>query len=188
MAKTGDHASELTEVEAAMGLIERRPAPDLIAREDIVQWMNSADIEVQAAVHSLIHEGVHYMKIAPCLAFEDYHRFNMAYYARCFRENPDGEWADTRYEAGWSFMSWFTGIWRDESTPRAALEEIRDWLEGIYANGGEEERICLITAVFEHLFEEKSIAKFFACWKDDPTMADAYAEAVGHAAYFRRQS
>lgn len=152
-----------------------------------MRWMNSADIEVQGAVHSLIHESKYYTKIEPYLTFQDYYKFNMAYYARCFRDNPDGEWADTRYEAGWSFTSWFGGIWHDESTPRAALEELRGWLEDIYTNGDEELRDCLITAVFEHLFEDRHIMRFFACWKDDPVMADAYAEAVDYAAYFRTQ-
>ena len=137
---TREQRSELEEVEAAMGLVEGQPAPDRIARENIMRWMSSADIEVQGAVYALIHEGAHYTKTDPYLTFENYHAFHMAYYARCFQENPDGEWAQTRYEAGWDFTSWFKGIWSDESTPRAALQELRRWLEVIYANGDEEVR------------------------------------------------
>ena len=48
---------------------------------------------------------------------------------------------------------------------------------GVYKNGDDRLRTCIVTATLEHLFERKAIRKYFADWQDDATLAVAYDQA-----------
>lgn len=39
-------------------------------------------------------------------------------------------------------------------------------------------RTCLVNATLEHLFEDRDIAKYFKDWKNDPILAQAYADGM----------
>jgi hypothetical protein len=171
-------ALELTEILNAMGFEADHPATGPIQREDVRRWMDAPDIEAQGALLDLLMNRSHYLRIDPPLSFEDYHIFVMRYYERCFREDPDGEWSDTRYTAGWGLVNWFKGLWFDSNVPRSALGELKDWLARLYREGDEDVRTCLVTATLEHLFEERDIARFFADWKDDDVLRTAFEEAM----------
>lgn len=185
MAASADR--DLAEIESAMKVPEDGSAGAAIARDDVMRWMRIEDIHALGAVHALIHDRWHYTRIDPYLTFEDYRSFNLRYFERCIRENPDSEWADTRYSAGWGLVGWFKGLWKDKSTPSTVLAELRDWLRVLYVGGGEEIQECLITAVFEHLFDDRKIRKFFSRWADDPAMSATDEEASGYAAELRKR-
>jgi len=101
----------------------------------------------------------------------------MEYFGRCLRENPDGEWSDSRYSAGGTLVNIFAGLWRDSSVPREALQELKAWLGGLYKEGSEEVRTCIVQATLEHLFEQKEIRDLFSDWMNDPVLAIAHSEA-----------
>lgn len=172
---------ELAEIEAAIGLDDNNVGGKNIPREDIIRWMSSQNIDVLGVVYFLIHEKKHYIRVLPHLTFDDYHAFQMRYFERCLREDPQSEWADSRYSAGWDIVGWFKGLWEDKSVPRGAIAELRDWLKNLYTTGSSELQRCLITATFEHLFEDRPIRKFFKDWQEDPTMRDAYNEALNYS-------
>jgi hypothetical protein len=138
----------------------------LIPRERVLNWMGSANIEVLGAAYVLILKPQHYNRITPPLTFDDYHTFVRHYHERCFLENPQGEWCNSRYEAGWNLANWFARLWRDQSVPRSALEELKTWLAKLY------------TATLEHLFETPELAEFFAEWKSDPILSVAHEAAM----------
>jgi hypothetical protein len=48
----------------------------------------------------------------------------------------------------------------------------------MYRNGDADLRTCLVTATFEHLFEQRGMPKYFADWKNDPVLAEAYTQAM----------
>jgi len=149
-----------------------------IPREKVNEWMQSDDIEVLGAVFFLLTDRRYYSYIKPFFSVEDYHCFVRRYYERCFLENPDGEWSDSRYSAGWSLVSWFIGLWNDPKVPRWILDDIKKWLAQLYKNGHEELRICIETATLEHLLERRDMVKYFADWKSDPVLKMAYAKAM----------
>jgi len=149
-----------------------------IPREKVKKWMKSDNLEVLGAVFSLLTEKPYYLNIAPPFSIEDYHPFMKHYYKRCFLENPDGEWSSSRYEAGWSFVYWFIGLWDDSEVSRHMIDELKIFLAQLYKNGDDNLRTCIVTATLEHLFERRYISQYFADWKNDPILKIAYSEAM----------
>ena len=170
--------SVLDEISEAMGDTRQDPSSSLIRQSDVRRWMESRDVEALGALFTLLMNRSHYMRIDPPLSFDEYQSFVMNYYKRCIRENPDGEWADTRYSAGWSLVNWFKGLWYDSEVPRSALEQLKVWMAEMYLDGDEDVRTCLVTATLEHLFEERDIARYFADWRNDEELKKALDEAL----------
>lgn len=81
--------------------------------------------------------------------------------------------ADDQVLAGW-----IASQWKDKNVHKVALAEWKDWLADMYRHGDADLRTCLVTATLEHLFEQRGMSKYFADWKADPTLAEAYAQAT----------
>jgi len=158
-----------------------------VSGDKVKAWMHTDDIEALGALYEFLTEKRFYSRVSPPLSFEDYHLFVVRYYERCLREDPEGQWCNSRYSAGWDLVNWFKGLWQDSYVPRSALWELKEWLARLYKQGDEKLRVCLITATLEHLFEDRSIAKYFADWRKDPELASAYDEALGYAKQLKKQ-
>jgi len=154
---------------------EWTPKTDRLPLVELKQWMQSDDMEVLGFIDGLIHDGR--FKIEPPLTMAEYVAWVKCYYGRCFRENPDSEWADSSYSAGWTLVRVFIKLWDDEAVPRQVLSDLKGWLAALYQGGDFRLRTCIVNASLEHLFERKAIREYFADWKNDPTLAPAYAEA-----------
>jgi hypothetical protein len=152
-----------------------------LSGQSVRQWMNCSELEVMGAVFKLLHKPEHYNRIEPPLAFEDYQEFHLTYYERCLRENPDGVWCDSRYLAAHSLVAWFKGLWNDNAVPRDALRQLKSLLACLCRDGDEKLRVAVITGALEHLFNDRTIVRFFADWKDDAQLKAAYFEALGYA-------
>jgi len=149
-----------------------------VPNEDVINWMQCNDIHTLGAVYVFLTTDVHYKRIDPPLEFNDYKEFIKKYFARCIVENPDSQWADSRYSAGWDLVNWFNSFWEDNTVSRNVLKEIKEWLAGIYIDGNEDVKECIINATLEHLFENKKIANYFVDWKKHPSLSDAYKKAM----------
>jgi hypothetical protein len=149
-----------------------------VPRETVLRWMGSDNLEVLGAVSYFIGDKRYYPRIQPPLTLDDYHRFTMRYYERFFFEDPNGEWADSRYTVGRDLVNWFAGLWRDREVPRKILGELKEWLARLYKEGDDTLRICLVNATLEHLFENRDIAKYFADWQKDAVLEQAYRDAM----------
>jgi hypothetical protein len=169
---------ELREITTVMGVDSDQPPQKPIQKNDVKRWMQSSDIETLGAVYELVMNRRYSSLIEPPLEFTDYHDFVKHYYERCFIENPDGDWSDSRYSVGWSLCNWFKGLWDDPDIQRAILADLKSWMAALYTNGNDELKNCLVTATFEHLFNRKDIAKYFSDWKKDDRLKIAYAEAM----------
>jgi hypothetical protein len=151
------------------------PKTNVISLGDLREWMTSADIEILGFAFGMTHDGR--FRIEPPISPEEYVAFVKHYYGRCLRENPDGDWSDSRYSAGWDLVNIFGSLWRDAQVPRPLLDEFKVWLAGLYKAGDEEIRECIITATLEHLVEQKLIREFFSDWQKDPVLRIAYEQA-----------
>ena len=147
-----------------------------IARDRVLEWMRTDDIECMGAVYSLISD--HFDRIDPPLQFDEYHPFVLAYFQRCLSQNPQSEWADTRYGAGANIISWFVWSWRDPDQRMTTVPALKAWLADLYLAGDSDVRTCLVQATLEHLFENRDVADYFSDWKDRPGLATAYREAM----------
>lgn len=154
---------------------EWTPKTDVLPLSELKEWMDSSDIEVLGFVDALIHD--QRFRIEPPLDTTHYVHWVKRYYGRCFRENPDGEWSDSSYSAGWDFVGVFLSLWDNEAVPRSILIDLKSWLSSLYRDGDSRLRTCVVQATLEHLFERELVRKFFADWKNDYTLGRAYAEA-----------
>jgi len=150
----------------------RRPIP----RARVLEWMRTDDIESMGALHVLITD--EYDRIHPTLEYGEYHQFVLSYLKRCLLENPQGEWAETRYGAGHTFNGWFVGWWRDPARRTSTIPELKEWLAALYVTGDEEVRQALVQATLEHLFENRAVAEYFLDWRGHPILSTAYDQAM----------
>ena len=148
----------------------------LIARKRVLQWMRTYDIDCMGALHSLITD--HYDRIQPALQFDEYHPFVLTYLERCFLEDPQSEWAETRYGAGHTFNGWFVGWWRDPARRTSTVPELKEWLAALYVSGDADVRKALVAATLEHLFENPEVAEYFSDWREHAVLSTAYDEAM----------
>jgi hypothetical protein len=154
---------------------EWTPKTDVVAFSDVQRWMASTDIEILGFTSALLSNRC--FRVEPPITLEDYIQFAKHYYERCLRENPDGEWSDSRFSAGTDLVNIFANLWRDSSVPRPVLVDLKSWLGRLYKEGDPDLRIGMVQATLEHLFEQEQIREFFSDWRDDEVLATAHDEA-----------
>ena len=154
---------------------EWTPKTDIIPLSDLREWMKSSDIEIVGFAYHMT--GNARFRIEPSLPVEEYVDFIKRYYERCLRENPDGDWSDSRFTAGTDLVNVFGHLWRDSQVPRPLLDDLKHMLGRLYKAGDDEIRISIVQATLEHLVEQKPIREFFSDWQKDPVLRVAYDEA-----------
>lgn len=105
---------------------EWTPKTDMVALSDVQRWMVSSDIEILGFTHHLISD--RRFLIEPPISLPEYIEFTKRYCERCLRENPDGEWSDSRHSEGGDLVNIFASLWRDSSVPRTILDDLKVWL------------------------------------------------------------
>jgi hypothetical protein len=99
------------------------PKTDTIPLHDIREWTKSCDIEVLGYVYSMLNNSR--FCIVPPISLDEYISFLKHYCGRCFRENPDGEWSDGSYSAGWDLVGVFIKLWDREDVSRSVLADLQ---------------------------------------------------------------
>jgi hypothetical protein len=153
---------------------EWTPKVDSVPLDDVRRWMVSEDLEVLGFAEATIND--RRFRIEPPLSQDEYLNFRKRYLARCFIENPDGEWSDSRYSAGWDLVRLILHLW-DADSSQPALVDFKNWLARLYKQGDKTLQTCIVHATLEHVFERKPLRNFFSDWKRDPELAKAYEEA-----------
>jgi len=158
------------------------PKNSKISHDIISKWMKEDDLNILGALYSLLTKDVYTKRIVPALSFDEYFSFFKRYYNRCIIENPVSEDIDSflmsRYSAGTDLSLFIISIGNDESVSHDYINSIKSWLENLYINGDREIRMCLINSVFEHIFQNKKIAKLFRDWNAHPILGSAYKDAM----------
>lgn len=161
--------------EIARYLDESPSSTRTIARDTVLRWAATDDIEELGALYQLIQAPN--VAIEPPLSFADFFDIQLPYLQRCLREDPRSEWAESRHQAAWAFRHWFVWLWRNRIVSVHELTALKDWLRRVYETGDEATRECIVNATLEHLFEDATIAYFFDDWKSAPDTAEAYEHA-----------
>jgi len=158
------------------------PKNSKINHDTITKWMKEGDLNVLGALYSLLTKDGYAKRIVPALSFDEYFSFFMRYYNRCIIENPVSEDIDSylmsRYSAGTDLSLFIISIGNDDGVSRDYIYDIKNWLRELYINGNQEIRVCLINSVFEHIFQNKKIAKLFRDWNAHPILGSAYKDAM----------
>ncbi len=169
---------QLPNILKKLGLTGHASAKDAISKAFIRELMGMRDIEVQGAVFYLITEPQHSARVRPKLTFQDYRKFVLDYLGRCVMEDPQSEWADSRWEACYDLGKWFSVLWSDQSVDRSALDDFKSVIQKLYLAGDLKTRQAIINGTLEHLFEEPSVRDFFAGWRVTPELQKAFDEAA----------
>lgn len=157
---------------------EENPKTAPVPRSKVIEWMRTDDLEAAGALYHFVTEQQCLNRIEPHIEISHAVKFIADYYARCIKEDNEGDWADSRYSACWDFVNWFGGLWRDKSVPRKVLQDLKTWLTELYKSGDADIREAIVNGALEHLFETKEFAKFFADWKQDALLSKAYSDAM----------
>lgn len=137
---------------------EWTPKIDKIPGAAFREWITSDDIEILGFAYSMLDD--HRLTVEPALSLDEYLKFVRHYYERCFLENPDNEWSDSRYSAGWDLVNVLAFQWESADVPKSVLENWKQWLADIYKRGSDDVRTCIVTATLEHLLERASFVSF----------------------------
>lgn len=156
--------------------VERAIQSGAVVSASVVRnWMKIPSIEVQGVLTDLLLE--HSQRINPPLSMEEICGSVECYYRECLIQNVQGnDHVGSRHIAGYELVRWFRSLWQDPAVPREYLTRLKAMLRGLYV----QKKVPadeITTAVLEHLFETKGIQDFFADWKSDPTLVEAFAQA-----------
>lgn len=142
-------------------------------------WLHHSSVEVLGAVN--VHIMQNTRRVEPPLSMEEICSTVQEYYRQCLLQNlQDSNYAPNRSIAGLELVSWFQSLWRDTAVPREYVARLKAMLRGLCV----ERKISqdqIVGAVLEHLFETPQIAEFFADWKSDPELKDAFEQAMAWA-------
>jgi hypothetical protein len=153
-----------------------------ISKAVFINWMQSSSLDELALVSRFILEKKYADRISPPLTFQEAFSFLLMYFERCLIENPESDWAATRYEAGRELTFLIKSLWRTGDFSIDALANLKEWLARLYKSGDAELRDGILNGILEHLFEEASLKIHFEDWKEDGELAPAYAAACSWSA------
>ncbi len=146
------------------------------------EWLTSDDLEVLGACYEILTERFDHLDAKAKTRFQEPSELvqgrMLEYFRRCLVENRPGEFAMNRHQAARSTYSWFLALSDNEVVAPKDLDDIKQMLAQVYQSGGPEIRKAVVTSCLEHLFESRRIAEYFEDWRDDATLAIAYAEAL----------
>ena len=148
-------------------------------RETLAAWMRSDDPEVLGVVHALLKDKATRAHLISSVDSEALQEFLCRTYTLSFQEDPDGEWAYSRYEAALELVAWFLnsgGYLADLGTD--FLCRLRELMSSLYLQGNDEVRQALVNGALEHILEQPGWRPFFAEWSEDPVLAEAYRRAL----------
>jgi hypothetical protein len=167
---TASEAKIIHEIETAASGTKRIPAAK------VREWSRLESVEVLGAV--TVHIMQNTRRVEPPLSMEEICSTVQRYYRECLIQNLQAsQYAPNRWIAGHDLVTWFRTLWRDSAVPREYLVRLKTMLRELSV----ENRIPqdhLIGAVLEHLFETPEIAEFFADWKSEPQLAEAFDRAM----------
>jgi hypothetical protein len=161
----------IEQLEASPEVVTKIPASQVLC------WMDSEDIDTLGATYVFLSNAACVRRIHPALSFEQVFNFTQLYYLQCLRKDPDSDWANSRYSAGWDMVRWFVSMWDDKRESKY-FELLKSSLAELYREGPPDLRSCIGVAIIEHLFEREAIRNFFGDWKDDPELRTAYDAGI----------
>ena len=75
--------------------------------------------------------------IAFSVAIRRVSSFRIDVFSALFTGGSSGEWAETRYGAGHTFIGWFVGWWRYPARRTSTVPELKEWLAALYVAGAQ---------------------------------------------------
>jgi hypothetical protein len=154
--------------------------PGMIPASRVKSWLGRApSVEVLGAIrHHIVRQS---RRVEPPLSMEDICSIVQEYYRQCLiQDRQDSDYVQNRSVAGIELVDWFRSLWRDDAVPREYLVRLKAMLFDLCIDPKIPQE-AMVGAVIEHLFEMPEVAEFFADWKDDSRLSEAYDRAMDWA-------
>jgi hypothetical protein len=147
-----------------------------IPASTVRSWLRNPSVKVLGAV--TLHILNNSKRVEPPLTMEEICNTVQEYYKQCLIQGlDDGNYVPNRSIAGLEFVGWFQSLWRDSAVPREYVTRLKTMLRDLcMANEIPQDQV--VGAVLEHLFETPQIAEFFADWRSEPKLREAYDLAM----------
>ncbi len=164
---------KIREIESAARSKQKIPAANLKG------WLDHASLEVLGAVNVYVMQNTRLVE--PPLSMEEICSTVQEYYKQCLIQNlQTSQYAPNRSIAGLELVGWFQSLWRDSAVPREYLGRLKAMLRDLCLEG-KVPQDQIAGSVLEHLFETPQIAEFFADWRSDSRLKEAFELAMGWA-------
>jgi hypothetical protein len=149
-----------------------------ISQHKIHEWMGTTDPDAMGALYALLTEPAQAARINPPIDIYEVSAFLRRYFGRCITENPQSEWSDSRYSAGWDLARWLRHWAKSKDLDAAELEIWTRWLGELYKKGDDAIRLSIETATLEHVLDDSEVARIFRDWLKDPELAAGYQRSL----------
>jgi len=147
-----------------------------ISKERVLSWMRESDIKTRGAVYVLTNRA--WTRITPELSMEEQCSFMASYLIECLVTDPKkSKWVHSGFYAGYEIVAWLKHIRRIPGHSKVIIA-VAAQLTRAYKQADDETRNRIETFTLEHVFEDRSLRPFFAEWRDDPEIRDAYDRAI----------
>jgi hypothetical protein len=149
---------------------------DPIPKERVLAWMREPSLETRGAVYVLTDR--EWSRIRAELSMEEQCTFMGSYLVECLASDPpEADWVHGGFEAGYLLAAWFKHLHGTSGT-RNVLAGAATQLTDAYRKSDEKSRNRIETGALEHMFEQPALRAYFADWRDDPDLREAYKWAV----------
>lgn len=163
-----------------------RLSSEPIPLEKVRTWMKNSDIEVLGATFHTIIDYPYCEHIEPPMEEADEDKFITYFLERCLRENVEGNWSLTRYEAARDIAHQFKVEFNNEDKDyEDFLIQIKDMLANVYLTGDDKLRKVIVQNILKYILREPRWRAMFEDWRDHPILCHAYREAMEWAEHHR---
>jgi len=157
-------------------LFDRLASCSSCDRQEILELMNSDELEILGALYDALSRSEIARKIQPRLTKAEINHFLRAYFKSCIVAGTDGEWADSRFSACWDLANWLRAQWTD--LPNSEREKWIEWVEPLLLSGDGEVASAIETGFLEHLSDIPEIRVAFSPWLLRPSLRETYVRCL----------
>ena len=148
----------------------------LIDRMRVRQWMKTNEIECLELIYIFVLDPLCCNCVRPALTHQEVVNFLISFWSRCLTNHIPSKVNDfcfnvSRYQAGWEIANYLQAMAKQNS--KKSIQRIIQMLTTVYLSGDVTLRLCIETAILEHILSIPKIRKAFKQWEKNPILAKA---------------
>lgn len=143
-----------------------------IPLERVRRWLTVGSLEAQGLLYDLLWNEAAVARIVPPLPKPEAIRYLLSFLRRCVIDDPDSDWAPSRYIALHDLARWFK-VAASDSQCEDEAQALQMLLRDLWKEGSEDVRAAVVCGALEHILEDRRTARFFEAWEEDEELASA---------------
>lgn len=147
-----------------------------VSAEEVLRWMRDGELRVRGAAYHFLQRARD--RIVPPLSIAEQCSFMLDYLFECLLVHPQpGDYLHSGFEAARELAAWVNQL-ECSGENDGYIRYIIQRLTEAYIAADDATRHRIETGAVEHMMESPSMRKYFASWKDDPTLGTAYKMCI----------